>query len=83
MGHLPVSDERSQCKLILAHLLAGHTLTPLEALRLFGCLRLGGRIFDLRKLGHAIEMEWEWSPDRKKKWARYSMARGTQMRMAI
>lgn len=78
-----MSDERSQCKMILAHLLAGHTLTPLEALRLFGCLRLGGRIFDLREQGYAIDMTLERAPDGKKKWARYSMAKGTQMRMAI
>jgi len=38
----------SQKKEIFAHLKSGKTLTPLEALRLFGCLRLGARIFELR-----------------------------------
>ena len=39
----------SQEKAILAHLKSGKTLTPLQAYILFGCLRLGARIYDLRK----------------------------------
>jgi len=38
----------SQNKLIKEHLLQGKTITALDALRLFGCLRLSGRIHDLR-----------------------------------
>jgi len=45
----------SQCELILKHLQAGYTLTPLEALHRFNCLRLGGRINDLRKKHPEIE----------------------------
>jgi hypothetical protein len=33
-------------------------ITPLEAFRKFGSLRLGARIFELRKDGHAIETEY-------------------------
>lgn len=44
----------SQEKQILHYLKAGHKLTPLEALKRFGCLRLSGRIFDLRQAGHRI-----------------------------
>lgn len=39
---------------ILQYLKSGKSITSLEALRLFGCLRLSGRIFDLRKRGNAI-----------------------------
>ena len=39
---------------ILAALQAGKTLTPLEALRRFGCLRLGARVHDLRRAGYPI-----------------------------
>lgn len=39
----------SQCKRILAYLLNGSRITSLEALRLFGCMRLASRISDLRK----------------------------------
>lgn len=44
----------SQCRMILAHLQEGKTLTPLEALNRFGCFRLSGRIFDLRAAGFNI-----------------------------
>jgi len=42
---------------ILDHLRKGYALTPLDALKLFGCLRLGARIWDLRRKGHNIEMK--------------------------
>lgn len=40
---------------ILAHLESGRSITPLEALNLYGCFRLGGRIYDLKKRGIKIE----------------------------
>jgi hypothetical protein len=39
---------------ILAHLEKGNTLTALEALKLFGCMRLSARIYDLKDLGWPI-----------------------------
>lgn len=45
----------SQAQQILEYLKAGNRITPLEALNMFGCLRLGGRVYDLKKLGHHIE----------------------------
>lgn len=39
---------KSQNNLIRAHLESGQSITALEALRRFGCLRLSGRIHDLR-----------------------------------
>lgn len=47
----------TQADEILAWLKAGNTLTPLEALNKFGCMRLSGRIFDLRAAGHDIQSE--------------------------
>lgn len=47
----------SQKALILGYLEAGNAITPLEALTKFGCLRLGGRIHELRKEGHNINGE--------------------------
>lgn len=44
----------SQNKRIAAWLLDGHSITPLGALRMFGCLRLGARIWDLRDKGMDI-----------------------------
>ena len=39
---------------ILSHLKTGAIITPLEALNMFGSLRLAGRIFELKKDGWPI-----------------------------
>lgn len=44
----------SQGDLILHHLRSGRSINPMEALREFGCFRLGARIYDLRAEGHTI-----------------------------
>ena len=44
----------SQDKLIINYLKSGESLTPLDALKMFNCFRLGARIFDLKKNGHDI-----------------------------
>ena len=45
----------SQNKRILAQMKKGHAVTPLTALRDFGCFRLSARMWDLRKAGHNIK----------------------------
>jgi len=50
-----MATNETQSAAILAHLKRGKTITSLEALRLYGCLRLSGRIYDLRKDKHPIE----------------------------
>jgi len=45
----------SQNYQIRQHLEQGKTLTSLEALRLFGCLRLSGRIYELHRLGVPVK----------------------------
>ena len=47
----------SQCALIKKYLEAGNKLTPLEALKLFGCMRLPSRIYDLKRRGMNIKKE--------------------------
>lgn len=44
----------SQNKEILSYLESGKKITPIDALNVFGCFRLGARIFDLKKAGHNI-----------------------------
>ena len=44
----------SQAKRILAYMKAGNRITPIEALNLFGCFRLGARIADLKDGGRFI-----------------------------
>ena len=47
-------ENLSQNEQIRQHLEAGNSITPLEALSLFGCLRLGARIHNLKAAGMAI-----------------------------
>lgn len=61
----------SQASRILRHLERGRSITPLQALDKFDCLRLAPRILELRELGYPVEREWETSPDGEKLWARY------------
>lgn len=61
----------SQNKQILAHLEAGLSITPLEALKRYGCFRLGARIHDLRTKGHPIVTTMV--SDGRKRYATYSI----------
>lgn len=51
------TETQSQNKMILAYMMAGKRITALEALNLFGCLRLASRINDLRNKGFAIQKQ--------------------------
>jgi len=46
----------SQNARIIAYLETGGSLTTLDALKLFGCMRLASRIHDLRERGYEIEV---------------------------
>lgn len=67
----------SQSAEILRHLQRGRSISPLEALRKFGSLRLGARIWDLKQEGHDIVRQWE--TDGEKRYARYSLARSRRV----
>ena len=45
----------SQTEMIAQHLKSGKSITPIDALKKFGCFRLGARIWDLRRMGYAVE----------------------------
>jgi Helix-turn-helix domain len=45
----------SQQAMILNALKAGETITPLDALHKFGCMRISARVYDLRHKGFLIE----------------------------
>ncbi|RJX32314.1 MAG: hypothetical protein C4516_04230 [Oxalobacter sp.] len=49
-------SQTNQCELLLARLKRG-PITPLEALSELGIYRLGGRVYDLKQLGHTINSE--------------------------
>lgn len=48
---------QSQAKRILEYLKAGNGITPMDALDLFGCFRLGARIADIKRMGYDIVTE--------------------------
>ena len=51
------SKKISKQSKVLAHLVSGKSITPIEALELYGCFRLGALIFNLRSDGHKIDTE--------------------------
>jgi hypothetical protein len=64
----------TQASRILDYLLAGHRLTPLDALNRFGCMRLAARIHELRRQGYSIEEQTVQTPTGKRV-AQYSILR--------
>ena len=46
---------KSQCDMIAKWLNMGHSITSLEALKLFNCMRLSSRIWDLKERGLNIQ----------------------------
>lgn len=65
------TGKTSQKEMILEYLQLGHALTPLEALRYFGCFRLGARIADIKKEGYNVHSELVHDPKTGKRYASY------------
>lgn len=66
----------TQCEKILRYLEDYGSITPLDALREFGCMRLGARIWDLKRAGHDIERTLEAGRNRygeETRYARYTL----------
>jgi biotin operon repressor len=57
---------------ILAALKSGQSLTPIDALQQFGCMRLAARINALRNEGVQIDTHFEQS-DSGSRYARYTI----------
>lgn len=53
----PVSSASQKAR-ILAYMMEGNSITPLEALERFQSFRLGARIADLKEDGWPIESKW-------------------------
>lgn len=68
--------ELTQCNLILSHLREHGSITPLEAMREYGIMRLGARVWDLKKQGYKIGTSRESGLNRfgeSTSYARYTM----------
>ena len=63
----------TQAEQILRFMQVGKSITPISALNIFGCFRLGARICDLRQKGHKIERIMKKGLLTRKTFAEYSM----------
>ena len=65
----------TQCEKILRYMADEGSITPLDALREFGCMRLASRISDLRQAGFVIHKEMESAKNRDGEQVRYARYR--------
>lgn len=63
----------SQLTKIRKHLKSGKSITPLQALRLYGCLRLAARVNDLKSEGLPIKTKMVYDAAPAYKYASYSL----------
>ena len=54
----------TQCDKILAYIRENGSITQLDALREFGCMRLASRMSDLKRLGYSVKRTMETSKNR-------------------
>lgn len=62
----------TQCEKILDYIRLNGSITPLDALREFGCMRLASRINDLKKQGYNITSKIESNKNRYGDIVRYA-----------
>lgn len=70
----------TQTERVLRHLQDYGSITPVEALSEYGIMRLGARIWDLKRQGHVIATERETGVNRygeRTAYARYRMGART------
>lgn len=68
------AENATQKDMILDYLKLGQSLTPMEALKYFGCFRLASRISDLRRKGYAIDRTMVEDKKTGKRYASYSLS---------
>lgn len=71
-----VRKNANQCNKILRYMTEFGSITPMDAIENFGCMRLGARIFDLKQDGYAIKTEMVKAKNRfgePVSYARYSL----------
>ena len=54
----------TQCDKILQYIEEKGSITPLDALREFGCMRLASRMCDIKKMGYPVRRTMEVSKNR-------------------
>lgn len=71
----------SQNIMILEYIKRNGSITPMEAVTEFGCMRLSGRIYELKQMGVSIKRDMETGLNRfgnPVRYARYSIERGSE-----
>ena len=63
----------TQCEKILQYMNEYGGITPIDALREFGCMRLASRITDLKRKGYIIHKETATAKNREGKTVRFSL----------
>ena len=66
-----MKKKSTQTTMILAHLKKGSSITPMDALKLFGCFRLSARIADIRSMGYKVVTKYV--TEKGKTYASYRM----------
>lgn len=73
-----MTTAESQERQLRLYMEAGNTITGLEALTMFGCMRLPARVADMKKNGVPVHDDWEYELDENgkvvKKWKKYWIA---------
>jgi hypothetical protein len=73
-----MTTTESQERQLQQYMEAGNTVTGLEAMNLFGCMRLPARVADMKKNGVPVQDDWEYELDENgkvvKKWKKYWIA---------
>lgn len=73
-----MAEKLSQCERILDYIAENGSITQLDALREFGCMRLASRISDLKRHGIPIKRTMESAKNRYGEpisYARYTICR--------
>ncbi len=65
----------TQCEMILQYMQDTGSITPWEAMREFGCMRLGARIYDLKRRGVNVTRELVTDKNRYGKSIQYARYR--------
>lgn len=76
---LKVSEREAQTRMLLRWMEAGFSITGIQAVSLFRCMRLSARVADLKSAGVPVQFDWEYEYDQNgkvvRKWKKYFIAK--------
>jgi hypothetical protein len=76
MKHLIRENKQSQNWLVIHWLVTYGKITSLTAMRAYGIMRLGARIYDLKRKGFNIVSILEFDPNNKSRhWSQYELVK--------